>query len=698
MNLDALTPTQSEQLSNYLAGLLPDQPPLVCQVLTVCWPDQARSYLFSDAFAEGAYQPIKERAELGLIEARLRLPGSAKPFFRIFVTADINDNTLNVEWNEGPQFDTCVRKLFAQHGENIRGEVFLYFPAIDLLCSEFVGHFRLPDKGNQFYTPATLVSGFKSKQLQLPDFRLGWNGCQWVFGGQIHDAAVLARNGCRYNRHRWGTLGTLDPTTNAPRTFCKRDNRQTCDEVMGTSPEDKKKHFGGSDKVFDQSYLGQRGHGKTVTNTYNLESRAKNPLGILFGYRKKFPLQLVQVARQDPLSPTGTLLTRWLISHGPIKSASNFKLRGKTPQGSEVRLGTYLQAPLTNFYDNTGTDAGNYSLIAHCSLNENPVKSAEITFDQVQAEAEGEGFTEVRHYNADGSFTDQYSQSPTWIIRTLLEHPRFGLRIHPQFFVNSDWVASAEKDTANGIEFNHYLQGGPADKVIEQICDSMGKSLPFWHGGKLRFLHLGEETITDNLPTFYAQGEQVNILAFDGSNLSGMPGEFKGIAAIRPLQKSANEIPRRVLLTFDDDLNEVYDRVVTAEAAKLIEQDFRGSNMSWPPPEKEAAGIGITNEGHAKQQAVSLLEVGSFQQGGTRNNCGFELVAKGIDPMVLNLHPWALTRVLADAYDYLREPGPNYDGTGPRFEHFRVVSKERDENLQTKLTVWAYPRGLYEEA
>ena len=238
----------------------------------------------------------------------------------------------------------------------------------------------------------------------------------------------------------------------------------------------------------------------------------------------------------------------------------------------------------------------------------------------MQAEAEGYGFTEVRHYNADGSYTDQYSISPTWIIRTLLQHPRFGLRLGAQHFVNSDWVASASADAANGIEFNHYLQGGPADRVLQQICESMGKSLPFWHGGKLRFLHLGAETITDNLPTFYAQGEQCNILAFDGSNLSGMPAEFKGIAAIRPLQKSADQIPRRVLLTFDDDFNEVYDRVITAEAAQLIAQDFRGSNVSWPPPEKEYAGVGITNEAQAKQQAVSLLELGPFQQGGTSNN------------------------------------------------------------------------------
>jgi hypothetical protein len=327
------------------------------------------------------------------------------------------------------------------------------------------------------------------------------------------------------------------------------------------------------------------------------------------------------------------------------------------------------------------------------------VKSAEITFDQIQAEAEGYGFTEVRHYNADGTFTDQYSTSPTWWIRLLLEHPRFGMRITPDYFINTDWLACAEQDTAEGVTFNHFLQGGVADKVFEDICRSMRKSLPFWHGGKLRIVPIGKEQIVDNLPTFYAQGPQVNILEFDGSNLSGMPAEFKGLAAIRPLKKSDDEIARRVWLTFDDDANEVYERAIQAEAQKLIERDYQASRDAWQrPTEREYVGIGITNETQAKAHAAFLLEQGEFGKGGTRNNCGFELVVKGVDPLVLNLHPWALCRVVADEFDYLREPGPDYDGTGPRFEYFRVIAKERDENLQTKLTVWAYPRGLYEQA
>lgn len=681
MNLDALTPIQSEQLSNYLAGLLPNQPPLVCQVLKVSWPDQTRSYLFSNAFAEGAYQAINERAELGLVEARLRAPNPAKPFFRVVVTADVSDNPLNVEFHEGPQFDTNIRQLFEQHGENLRGEVFLYFPAIDLLYSEFAGHFKAPTLGTKYVTPVTLLNGFKGKLLQVPPFRIGWNGCQAKFGGQIRALPVLQRNACRYDRHLGGNVGTLD-ATNAPRTFCPQDNRETCDAVMGTAANNTQKHFFGSDRVFDQSFLGHRANSKNLTNTYNLESRARDPLGVLFGYRKKFPLQLVQVAKQDPLSSTGTLLTRWLISHGPLDSFIKATLRGKTPQGQEVRLGEYLQAPLTNFYANTGTDAGNLSLIAHCSLNENPVKSAEITFDQIQAEGEARGFREVRHYNADGTFVDQYSNVPTWIIRTLLEHPRVGLGITPDYFRNDAWVGCAEADAAQGLTFNHFVQGGNADKVFEDVCRSMRKSLPFWHGGKLCLVPLGQRTVTENMPTFYAQGEQVNILA-----------DEQGLAAIKPLKKSKDEVPRVVWLTFDDDTNEVYGRILQAKAQKLIERD--GAN--WPATdEKEFVGIGVTNEMQAKALATSLLETGEFEKGGTRNNCGFELVVKGVDPQVLNLHPWALCRVLADDYDYLREPGPEYKGDGPRFEWFFVSAKERDEDLRTKLTVWAYAKGLYD--
>ncbi len=236
-----------------------------------------------------------------------------------------------------------------------------------------------------------------------------------------------------------------------------------------------------------------------------------------------------------------------------------------------------------------------------------------------------------------------------------------------------------------------------AAKVIEDICRSMRYSLPFWHGDKLRIVPLGKETITGNLPTFYAQGENTNILEFDGSNLSGMPGEFKGMAAIRPLKKSDDEIPRFTYLTFDDDPNQVYGRMITAEAQKLIQRDMWASRDGWQrPTEKEFVGIGVTNEAQAKALAVSLLEVGEFEKGGTRNNCGFEFVVKGVSPDVLNLHPWALLHLVADDYAYMREPGPNYDNTGPRYEYFRVIGKSRDENLQTTLTVWAYPKGYYE--
>lgn len=696
-NLDALTPLQAEALSNYLAGLLPGEAPLVCQVLSVYWPDQTRSYLFSPVYQQGKYAPINDRQELGLIEGRLRQP-YAKPFYRITVTADVSDNPLNIEFNEGPQFDYCVRELFEQTGENQRGEVFLYFPAIDLLYSEFVGHFKAPTGGSYLHTPVTLMNGLKSRLFQVPDYRIGWNGCQAVFGGLIRDPRVLARNACRHDAQLGGSLGTPDPITGQARTFCPKTNRAICDEVMGTDPASPIKHFYGSDIVFDQSFLGYRGNGKNLTNTYNLESRAKNPLGILAGYRKKFPLSLVEAARQDPLSSGGTLLTRWLISHGPIQQLVKTTLRGKNPQGQDIRLGTYLQPPLTNFYDKTGTNAGNYSLIANCSLNENPVKSAEITFDQIQGEAEGYGFTEVRHYNADGTYIDKWSASPTWWIRLLLEHPRVGMRITPDYFINSDWLACEAQDISEGLNFNHYIQGGTADKVFEDICRSMRKSLPFWHGGKLRIVPVGKETITDDLPTFYAQGSQANILEFDGSNLSGMPGEFKGIAAIRPLKKSDDEIGRRVWLTFDDDTNEVYERVIQAEAQKLIERDYLASRDGWyRPTEKEHVGIGITNETQAKAQAVFLLEEGEFGRGGTRNNAGFELVAKGVDPMVLQLHPWAMCRVFDDHYTYLRDPGPNYDGTGSRFTEFRVFSKTRDENLQSTLMVWAYPKDRYTE-
>lgn len=701
-NLDALTPQQAEQISDYLAGLLPDEQPLVCQVVSVYWPDQTRSYLFSPIYQQGKYEPINDRKELGLIEGRLRQPYS-KPFYRITVTADVNDNPLQVEFHEGPQFDYCVREQFEQTGENQRGEVFLYFPAIDLLYSEFVGHFKAPTGGSPFHTPVTLMNGFKSRLMQLPDFRIGWNGCQWIFGPLIRDPLVRLRNGCRYNLDLpvlpagMTRLGTNDPVTGGPRTFCPKTNRAVCDEVMGTDPDDPLKHFGGSDTVYDQSFLGYLANRKNLTNTYNLESRAKNPLGILAGSRKKFPLSLVQAARQDPLSSNGTLLTRWLISFGPIQTMRKFTLRGKNPQGQEVRLGTYLQPPLNNFPGNTGTDPGNLSLIATCSLNENPVKSAEITFDQIQAEGDGDGFTEVRHYNADGTFTDKWSASPTWWIRLLLEHPRFGLRITPNYFINTDWLACDAADQADGLSFNHYIQGGIADKVFEDICRSMRKSVPFWHGGKLRIVPIGREQITDAVPTFYAQGPLANILEFDGSNLQGMPAEFKGIAAIRPLKKSDDEIPRRVLLTFDDDPNEVYERVFTAEAAKLMQRDAEASRDAWNRiTEKEAVGIGITNEVQAKAQAIYLLEEGEFGRWGTRNNAGFELVAKGIDPMVLNLHPWALCRVFDDNYAYLRDPGPEYKGDGSRFTEFRVFSKTRDENLQSTLTVCAYPKDRYE--
>lgn len=703
MNLENLTGQQHQLLTEYLAALRPGEPPQVCQVLTVFWPDKTdRSYFFWPAWEDPLYNKLLARPDVGICEARLRAANPAKPFFRINITADVSDNAVAVEFHEGPQFDTCIREKFQDSGENVRASIRLYFPAIDLMVTEFVGHFKAPTLGNQFYTPVQLSNGFRSKLFQIPSLRLGWNGCQATFGGQLATWEQISRNACKYNQHipvlpaGVARIGSLDPDTGGPRTFCPKTNRAVCREVIGNTPTDEKLHFFGSDTVFDQSFLGHSRQ-KNLTNTYNLESRSRDPLGVLFGYRRRFPLQLVQVAKQDPLSESGTLLTRWYGGHGPIQQLVSVKLRGKTPQGQEVRLGEYLQPPLTNFPANTGTNPGNLNHIVHVGLNENPVKSAEITFDQIQAEGEGYGFREVRVYNADGTFVDQYSDAPAWCLRTLIESLRFGLRITPNYFNNEDWVALAAADAAAGRTFNHYVQGGTADKVIEDICRSMRYSLPFWHGDKLRIVPLGKETITGNLPTFYAQGENTNILEFDGSNLSRMPGEFKGMAAIRPLKKSDDEIPRFTYLTFDDDPNQVYGRLVTAEAQKLIQRDMWASRDGWQrPTEKEFVGIGVTNEAQAKALAISLLEVGEFEKGGTRNNCGFEFVVKGVSPDVLNLHPWALLHLVADDYAYMREPGPNYDNTGPRYEYFRVIGKSRDENLQTTLTVWAYPKGYYE--
>ena len=178
--------------------------PRVAELALIEWPAPdgpiyygtriANDLLNNDALLDRLDGPIELRLRQGMF---LDLPSSA----------GISDDQVVLDFWDG---DNEITRLTQVHGAGQRVEVFYYFPDVDLVLSEWWGHWQPPDQVDADRFKGSAETGFRSSNLTLPS-RAFFTGCQAVFGGLLHTQAEIDEGDCPYNRHLGGAATGSTP-------------------------------------------------------------------------------------------------------------------------------------------------------------------------------------------------------------------------------------------------------------------------------------------------------------------------------------------------------------------------------------------------------------------------------------------------------------------------------------------------------
>lgn len=689
-NIDILTAEQAQRLDNYLDGLN-GATPQCAQIVRVYWPEGTVNYSFKPLKDDPPFRSLSFE-----VEDRLLADNSKQPFLTIKRTAAIAPDIVNLKFIDK---DKTIRRLMDK-GENARCEIFLYFPVVDILVSEFVGQVKRPKKQRGPIYTVDVVAGVRPNLYPATTRLVYYTGCQAIYGGHLSTWEEISRNACKVNRHLpvlpagVPVIGNLDPATGAVYADCPQNNKATCALISG-KPE---MYFGG-EELQDVTTVGT-GSKSTLAKPYNVQGTLDVELGVLFGHRKNIPLQLRHFVRQSPGSNSGSMVAIYWGMEGPIQQWGPLTFLGAAPQGSNVFNGDWAQPTTAYLQTQMGQDVGNFSNTAYVLVVKNPVNPSTITIQQLRdggAIAEACGFSEVRQYDAAGNVQLGYYVNSAFAFLTWLTDLRFGLKLPLRDFVLGDWVKldAWDKEIVQALgpdgqvyttprnNFHQFIVGRKAEEVVKDWQASM-RFLTFIHGGKVRAVGVDRWDL-GSVPSFRVRSEGGDVLAYTD-------GPFKNSPEIELLSKSADELPLVLKVTFDDEEKNVPGRpLLFQDTDAIVAKRKANQDAGWQAPQAQMSLYGITSYAQAVRASNFRLHLGELDTGGTRNNLGTRFVLNGVRPRTLNLHPGAVLHLDWDELDAELEPG-----FGEPFKYFRVLEHTRRPDLKTEINAWAYPKRYYE--
>ena len=178
--------------------------PRVAELALIEWPAPDGPVYYATRIAAD----LLDKPELldrldGPIELRLR----QGMFLDVPASSGISDDKVSLDFWDG---DNELTRLTQTHGAGQRVEIYYYFPDVDLVVSEWWGHWQPPDEVDVDSFKGSAESGFRSSSLTLPS-RAFFTGCQAVFGGLLQTQAEIDEGDCPYNRHLGGSATGSDP-------------------------------------------------------------------------------------------------------------------------------------------------------------------------------------------------------------------------------------------------------------------------------------------------------------------------------------------------------------------------------------------------------------------------------------------------------------------------------------------------------
>lgn len=271
-------------------------------------------------------------------------------FLDVSIDSSIGDEELEMKfWDE----DDAISELVNDHGEGIKVTLLYWFPNVELLLPIWEGHLRAEDEGDAAFISLKAAQGFRSSDATIPS-RAHYTYCQNIFGGTLLTQEEIDElTDCNYNLQTLGgTIGTNDPATGLPWTFCPRRDTNDC-VARGVN---KQRHL--SHKTMVVTAVNNQTSGpRLLSMSAGNESNLTEPVRVVMGTRRIYGMPVV-VFRRD-LNTNNPDQGFWAAFYegpeGPIQSMSQVRVTvdgtNVTASGSnafDVRLGNVDDASMDN--------------------------------------------------------------------------------------------------------------------------------------------------------------------------------------------------------------------------------------------------------------------------------------------------------------------------------------------------------------
>lgn len=653
------------------------------ELLGIEWPSPDGTIYYSILQTDEVTNPAPT---VSPIETRL-IPDSRPDWFLpVVVDSSIGDEELDVEmWDA----DEVISQLMIDHGEGVKAVPYYWFPQEELLLPFWHGHLRFEDEAAVDTLKFKVVQGFRSSDMTVPN-RAHYQNCVAVFGGLFDTDEEAAEYGpdCPFNLNRGGSIGTNDPATGLPWTFCTREDHAAC-TARGVNPLYHLSH-----RTIRSTVFNAQSHGPNLlTTSQGNETNLKDPVRVVLARRRIHGMPVMAFSRQlnnnDP--DHGWFYALYEAGEGIQASFEQARItvggvtQNAIPLHYNYRLGNRGQT-------NTATDltSHGYSGTAFIRYNFGWVDPSTINEGDASASVIAGGDTEVRTYTDVDTYTTGTTSNRAWHLLHILTNKRWGYGYDYErmdidsFIAAADWCDDVVRFTDTfGTQWDHVrsdsypeLIGKKVQQQVEDLCMAGRLSRPFLFNGKIHIVPLKGFDVDGarDAPVFTDEGEDSrNIVWEDGKS------------TLTVSRKSDLDLINRVECTFDDAANDwletplrpVEDIDAQLRAGRVIGDRARKVNT------KKFPLLGVTNLNQAVKMAWSILDLGPHDEGGLQNNLTVKFTTWFMD--TLDLHQEKIIRVNSSR---LEKYG---------FAYFRVKKMNRLSNLHVEIECQAF-NNTYMEA
>lgn len=690
-------PTIQDKLDDLQALTGADRKP--AELVAIYWPAPTGTKTYASAmYTELPWWPdLAAAIETYFgdpITITLTLIPDRTPFIDLPRAASISDDSINLTFSD---LDDEFSDLLMDYGEGLRTEVFVYWPAVDLLLSMWRGMLHQPKEMNRDHVKITATSGWRAPQMLVPK-RPFATSCPFIFGA-FYDTqeAIDQAKGCPYNAHLTELERGDAPLIGVPGfTDCPRRVKADCFArlTLPDSATQTENYWPGFETREDPIPNNQTKGPNLLAKAIGNESALSDPVRVIAGERYVKALYLLafrnETNNNHPEDGFGAAL--FSVSEGTNLAMWEFRINGELvgTEHFQLRLGALGQIP-----SDWSPDVNSYSGTAHC-YGRIQGEFDNATASDYSGSIRVLGATDVRVYSNPGTYTEGYTTNRAWWLLHVLAHLRWGYgQDYPRFDIQSFidaavWcdehvtLTDANGNAFTGVRstFNAEVTARAIQQQVRDICTAGRLGIPFEFEGKDVLVPLRAEDVDDpNIPTFTDEGLNRNIV-YDGakSSLSWVP-------------ISDETMTNQWTVNFDDAENGGVDtQFIFGDQAQQLRAGRAWGDRSKRVVNKSQAGYGINSAQETVRFGNSLLYLGPLDSGGILNPFSVKFTSWYSE--AFNVQNYKLIKVVnaklqsrMAAYFTARglEPYPDADYT-----FFRVMKYTRKGDLRVEIEAQQY--------